>query len=59
MQNVKFIYSEEAKNFAKSPMSYVVPIKSAEETSQHFVAFSAYKNFLNQIEQTHATYHKS
>ena len=45
---VKFIYSEKATKFCKISillLSYVVPVKSKEEISQNFVAFSEYMNF--------------
>ena len=46
---VKFIYSEKATKFCKISillLSYVVPVKSKEEISQNFVAFSEYMNFI-------------
>ena len=45
---LKFMYSEKATNFCKissSLLSYVEPVKSKEEISSNFVAFSEYMNF--------------
>ena len=46
---LKFIYSEKATKFCEIStllLSYVVPVKSKEEISQNFVAFSEYMNFM-------------
>ena len=45
---IKFIHSEKATKFCKISTvnsCYVVPVKSTEEISQNFVAFSEYMNF--------------
>ena len=45
---LKFIYSEKATKVCEistEDLSYVVPVKSTEEISQTFVAFSEYMNF--------------
>ena len=46
---VKFIYSEKATKFREIftlLLSYVVSVKSKVKTSQNFVAFSEYMNFI-------------
>ena len=46
---LKFIYSEKATKcceISTADLSYVVPVKSTVETSQMFVAFSEYMNFI-------------
>ena len=48
MAPLKFMYSEKATKFCEIStilLSYVVPVKSNEEISQNFVAFSEYMNF--------------
>ena len=48
-QRVKFIYSEKATKFCEIStllLFNVVPVKSKEEISQNFVAFSEYMNFM-------------
>ena len=51
--SVKFIYSEKATKFCEIStllLSYIMPVKSKEEISQNFVAFSEYMNFtLNKV----------
>ena len=47
---VKFIYSDKATNFCEistADLSYVVMVKSTEDISQIFVAFSEYMNFIS------------
>jgi hypothetical protein len=47
---IKFIYSEKTTKFCKIStvdLTYLVPVKSTAEISQHFVAFSEYMNFTN------------
>ena len=49
---VKFIYSEKATKFFEISillLSYAVPVKSKEEISQNFVAFSEYMNFMYMV----------
>ena len=50
---LKFIYFEKATNFwdiSTVDLSYLVMVKSTVEISQHFVAFSEYMNFNDEIE---------
>ena len=52
---LKSIYSEKAKKFCEIStllLSYVVPVKSKVEISQHFVTFSEYMNFIIIRKQT-------
>ena len=49
LTKLKFIYSEKATKVCKIStvdLSYVVPVKSAVEILQNFVAFSEYMNFI-------------
>ena len=51
---LKFINSEKATKFCEFStvdLSYVVPVKSTVEISQHFVAFSEYMNFIIILER--------
>ena len=54
LHKLKFIYSEKATKFCEIStllLSYVVPVKSKQEISQNFVAFSEYMNFTNKATQ--------
>ena len=53
---VKFIFSEKATNFCKTPtvdLSYVVKVKSMVDILQNFVAFSEYMNFKTNLSYGH------
>ena len=53
-EKLKFIYYEKATKFCEIStidLSYVVTVKSTAEISQHFVAFSEYMNFKEEVSQ--------